>query len=874
MSEDNHKPPRFLYILRFFIEKRKALLLESNFEEIYNRIYIQKGRFAAYIWFWYQLLFSLPSFIKRSLYWSCAMFKNYFKVAIRNIQRHKTYLFINISGLAVGIACSMLILFWIQNELSYDRFHKNAERMYRIACKGSLGNSTFDYTLTSAPLAQTLINHYPEVEGAVRILDIELIIPNTRVTYGDKSFSEQNILAVDSSFFNIFSFPVIEGDENTALKQPYSVVLTRSTAEKYFNTSSVLGKILSLGKYDLTVTGVIENIPQNSHFDFNFLVSLSSLGVERSKVWLSNDFVTYVLLQKGSNPDDLDAKFPEIVKNYAFKGRNYEEFVSEGNYWNYYLQPLLSIHLDSNLEHEFKVNGNRTYVHIFIIVAIVTILIACINFINLSTAISLNRAKEVCLRKVIGSERFQIIRQFLFESVMFSFFSLLLGILIVTILLPVFNSITGSTFTLKLLNNGYLLLGFICLSVIIGFSSGLYPAFIVSSFNPVSVLKGQTGIGRKNYLIRNLLIIFQFAISITLIIVVTIITRQVDFMQNENLGFEKEHVIVINNAQSLGDKIDEFKESMLQNPDILSAASSYSLPGQNFHGTSFFLVPKGEISLKLNLYYCDSDFAGTLDMKIDRGSFFSPKSGSDITSVVLNEEAVILLGLDNPIGRKLGFYWRQKPNEVTIVGVVNDFHYQTMREKIGPLAMVEFPTNRDAPRFISVRTNSADYGRTIETIKNIWDKFGSGITFDYSFLDKEYENIYQYEQYTNRVVFVFSIISIIMANLGLFGLVSYMAEQRRKEIGIRKVLGSRKTGIVGLLSKDLLKGVLIANIFSWPVAYYLSNSWLQNFSYRINVNWWVFILSGFLAFLIAFITISIQLFRFANANPVEALRYE
>ncbi|MFC2141448.1 ABC transporter permease [Acidobacteriota bacterium] len=794
------------------------------------------------------------------------MFNNYLKIAWRNIRKHKVYSFINISGLTIGIACSILIFLWVLNQSSYDRFHENADRIYRIAVKGSIGNTKINYPSTPAILAEKLKDVFPEVEETVKIRRFDGAVP---VSYYDRPFNQKNIFTVDSSFFNVFTCSVLHGDTATALNEPNTAVITKEMGDKYFGAEDPMGKTLTLfGNSEYIVTGIVESFPSNSHFHFDLLISAASFQFSQNTDWLQSFFRTYVLLREGASSIELEAKFPDFIKSHAFfynqfEQGGYDRWASEDNFWEYHLQPLTDIHLHSNLSGEFEANGNAMNVSIFTITAVFILLIACINFVNLTTARSSLRAREIGVRKVVGSSRLQLIKQYLIESFMLSFLALLLGVTLVQCLLPYFRNFTGCDLSIHVFQNWIILPGLTAFGLLIGLLSGCYPAFYLSALRPVSVLKGKPQEGLKRSWLRNGLVVFQFSISIILIIGTCIVYKQLKYIQNTKLGFEKEQVVVIQNARNLGGHRDSFKESLLKNPGIIQAAASQTLPGKHF--INWLFSPEGLEPITLNVCLCDEDFLKTLKMEMAIGRFFNPELRLDREAIILNETAANLLGWENPLGKKMKF-----GEDRTVIGVVKDFYYESMRESIRPAAFILFPGSD----YVSVRIRPDDVAGTIGIIEEIWNQFLPGQPFEYSFLDEDYDSIYRNEQQMGRLFTLFSFLAIFIASFGLLGLTSFTAQQRTKEIGIRKVFGASYSKIVFLLSKEFLRWIILANIISWPVAWYFMDKWLQTFAYRTNMSLWLYGSAGFLAMIIALVTVSIQTIKAARANPIDSLRYE
>jgi len=795
------------------------------------------------------------------------MFTNYLKIALRNLKKYKGYSFVNISGLAVGVACSVLILLWIQDEFSYDHFHEKAARIYRIASRGVFGSTKISQTFTPAPMPQAMKNEFPEIEHIVRLYGNV----NTVVEYGTKVFDESQIMLADSTFFDVFSFTFMKGEPKTALTEPSAVVVTEAIAQKYFGDEDPLGKVISFyfdEKYEMKITGVIENVPRNSHFHFDFLVSLvSARGLYNSTDWNDNTFKTYLVLREGTSAEQLEAKFPEFIIKYVGGGN--ENFLADGDSWEYFLQPLTRIHLHSHLSREIEPNGNATYVYIFGVVAVFILLIACINFMNLTTARSTNRAKEVGMRKVIGSSRQQLMRQFLGESILISFLAFAVALVIVSIILPWFNHFVGKQLELTRFNNPQMIFSFVGLIVLIGLISGSYPAFVLSAFRPAAVISGELRKGMKNKWLRNLLVIFQFTISIVLIVGTFVIGSQLNFFQNKNLGFNKSQVIVVKNLLPPGNQGVSFKNSLLQHANITAVTMSHTLPGRSF--VNEYFKPENRPGITLNVCMCDADFIETMQLEMAQGRFFSAEFTTDALAIVINETAAKLLNWEAPLGKT----FRSMGQTFHVIGVVQDLHYESFHAAISPMAFLNLRSPlKWRQNHFSIRVASANMAEMVKFIENTWLSIAPGIPFNYSFLDQDYEGLYRNEQQTGKVFVIFSFLAIFIAALSLLGLTSFTVEQRTKEIGIRKVLGASVPQIILLLSKEFTKCVVIANVIAWPIAYYVMNKWLQKFAYRIEIGWGTFFIAGLLTLMIALITVSWQAFRAALANPVENLRYE
>ncbi|HKI79545.1 MAG TPA: ABC transporter permease [Ignavibacteriaceae bacterium] len=807
------------------------------------------------------------------------MLKNYLHVAIRNIKNSKGISLINIVGLAIGITCCIAIFLYVKNELSYDTFNKKADQIYRVYLNGKINGRVILSASSTAPLGEEMTKELPEVLNYVRVRSFGIPV----IRYKDKIFSEDKFYLADSTFFDVFTVKFLEGDPSTALTKPNTVVITKEMAEKYFGSEDPIGKILNADKKrDYIVTGVVEKFPANSHFHFDFLGSLSTYEDSRNPFWLSNNYYTYLLLSKGTDVKVLQEKINSVVRKFVapqvqtVAGISLSQFLAAGNKYDFELQPLKSIHLHSHLEGEVEPNSDINYIYIFSAIGLAILLIACINFMNLSTAKSEKRAKEVGIRKTLGSNKGQLIKQFIVESILMSCISVVLAIGLLEILLPVFNNVSGKNISPAFLENFHTIPLLICFAIVVGLIAGIYPAFILSAFNPVDVLKSKTKRSGKGSGLRSGLVIFQFAISIILIISTFIIYNQLNFIRDKNLGFNKDHILVIKRTDDLGSKSLVFQQELKNNPDIKLTSASNTIPGKELSNSSYKL--KGASSNDLQLLwqlYTDYNFAKTYQLKLLKGRYFSKDHPSDTLAVVLNEAAVKAFNLKNPIGKEIIKFGASQDDYLLykIIGVVKNFNFQSLHQSIRPLVMVMFSSDYYG-RFISVRMTSADYTGTISLIQKTWKKFAGGEALSYNFFDSQWSALYFSEQKTGQLATTFSILAIFIACLGLLGLAAFVAEQRTKEIGIRKVLGASISEIIVLLSKDFIKWVLIANIIAWPVAYYFMNNWLKDFAYRISIPWWIFPASGIIAFIIALVTVSSQTLKASVSNPVNALKYE
>ncbi len=807
------------------------------------------------------------------------MLKNYLFVALRNLRKYKSFSLINIFGLAIGVTCCIVIFLFIRNELSYDRFNKNADRIYRIHFHAFFNGKDVNLAVSAAPLEPTLLRDFPEVVSATRIAKLGFPV----LRYKDKAFSEERFYWVDSTFFNVFTLHFLEGNPKTALTQPNTVVITQAMAKKYFGSANAMGKILNMDrKNDYVVTGVVDGFPRNSHFQFDFLGSLTTIPDSRNQIWLSNNYYTYVVLRKGTDPSTFEKKMNEDLRKYigpqikSATGVSYNQFESAGNRIGFYLQPLTSIHLHSHLDYEIEPNSDVMYVYIFSAIAFLILLVACINFMNLSTARSERRAKEVGIRKTLGSNRRSLVFQFLSESTLISLIAVFISIGLVELLLPLFNDISGKQLRLGVLDNFYSIPLLILFAVVIGIIAGSYPAFYLSSFIPVKVLKIESRKGNRKSILRSILVITQFAVSIMLFISTFIIYNQLKYIQNKNLGFNKENVIIINRTDDIGSQIDSFKQELLSNTSVLNVCNSTGIPG-NQSGDNVF-KPEGNSSndaQDIRTLACDMNFAKTYGINMTEGRFFSKEHPSDSSAVVLNEAAVKALRLKDPVGKVIQNMpgLNRTVQKYVIIGVTNDFNYQSLKEKVQPLILLLFHQGGFG-KFTAVRITSGNVHETIQFLEDTWKKYAGNEAFDYNFLDQNLQHLYMADIRTSRIAAVFSIIAIFIACLGLLGLAAFITEQRTKEIGIRKVLGASVPEVIALLSMQFVKWVVIANVIAWPLAYFTMNKWLQNFAYKTSIGFWVFAISGVAALVIALLTVSAHAVKAATANPIKSLRYE
>lgn len=806
------------------------------------------------------------------------MFRNYFKIAIRNLRRSKAFTAINVAGLALGIAICHSSSRTGYRARSADRWNSKSDRIVRVSLRGKMQVGELNEASVMPPVAATLQKDFPEIEEATRILNGG----SPRITYGDKTFREDALAFADSNFFRVFSVPLIKGDTHTALINPYSVVISRAVAKRYFGNDDPMGKVIQFKdqKAAATVTGLFDEIPDNSQFHFGVLMSMSSYPEARSDSWLNGSYFTYLVLPKQYDYKKLEAKLPQEIDKYIGPqlkkgmGITMDEFRKNGNSVNLYLEPLTSIHLHSATTNDMEPHGNTQYIYIFGVVALFMLLIACINFMNLSTAGASKRAREVGVRKVMGSVKGQLVWQFLLESLLLTTIGLVLALVIVRMALPFFNQLVGKQLTLDLISNPWVLPGLILFGLITGLLAGGYPAFFLSSFNPVTVLKGKLSSGKKSSGIRSGLVVFQFCISIALMIGTLVVYKQLSYIHNKDLGYNKEQVLVVEQAWWLGDNRNVFMQHLREDPRVISLSASGYLPAGYSNNNSFFTYSDANTTqmIKGIQYVVDENYIPTLGMQMALGRNFSKDYPSDSSGIIINQVAVRSYGWkDNPIGHTIVHREDHGVNTVYhVVGVVKDFNFRSLHEQITPLAMTLGPDWND----IIVRTNTKDVAGLLSSVHRYWDGATKESAFTYSFLDQRFDNTYKAEQNIGLILGIFAGLTIFVACLGLFGLATFTAAQRFKEIGIRKVLGANVTGLVALLSKDFLKLVGIAIVIAAPIAWWVMNRWLQDFTYRTTISWWVFGAAAVLSLLVALLTISSQAIRAATANPVKSLRSE
>lgn len=807
------------------------------------------------------------------------MFTNYLKVALRNLLRQKGFTFINIIGLSVGIASAMLIFMFVYNEMNFDRFHKQSKNIYRIYQNSQIDGEAISSSWTPVPMAPTLKADYPEVLNAIRLVEA-----GNMLIESEQKFYSLQTLYVDSSFFRIFSFPFLSGDIQKALLEPRTVVLTETAAHKLFGESDPINKMVRI-ENDSTlfrVAGICKDPPSNSHFFFDLLISFDSYWDVKSTFWLNNNLYTYVLLPDGYPYHELEKKFPEMIKKYmgpqvqSVAGISLEDLMKKGTVFRFKLQPLENIHLNTDINHGFKPSSNKKYLYIFSIIGIFIILIAGINFMNLSTARSTARAREVGMRKVLGSDRRRLVQQFLAESVLLSLFSLLVAIILLELFLPDINRMMNVSLSFSLLKSWQYAGLLFSFTIIVGILAGFYPAFLLSSFHPSAIFKEKLQAGSKGNLLRSILVVIQFFIAIVILSGTFVVYRQLKYMQSKELGFDKEKLMIIDRTSALSKKLSPFIAEIKKLPRIIDASNSTSVPGFPNSDNGFMVEGRSLTQIyDMVTNWVDYSFLNTMRIPIKEGRYFSADLASDSTAAVINEAAVKKLGLKEPIGTRI-----MEPNRNgkftfrPIIGVVRDFHFRSLHSAIEPYIMIVKRKDMDWSGVIAIRIGPGDLKKAVRQIEDVWKVYTNGQPMDYQFLDEKLNTLYAEEQRTGSLSLIFTILAILLACLGLLGLISYTTVQRTKEIGIRKILGASTSRIVKILSLETIKLIIISSLLAWPVAYFFLRGWLADFAFKIGLNPLVFLIPTIIIFVLSLITIGYQAIYAATRNPADSLRYE
>ena len=808
------------------------------------------------------------------------MLRNYIKLALRHMWKHKSYVLLNTLGLAVGIASFILIGLFVVHELSYEKFHENKDRIYRLILDAKIGEQEVLGAFTPSPMAGAFIEEIPEITDAVRMDNWG----ETVIRYEDRTYIEDHFALADSSFFNIFSLSFVSGNPQTALNAPHTVVLTESAARKYFGDEDPIGKLLLVGT-DTThyaVTGICTNLPENSHFDFNMLGSFLTHWRAQEETWLSNSFATYVLLTDGSLPDQVEEKIIPVLEKHIgpeiqqFMGITIEEFHEFEGRYGILLQSLTDIHLNPDIDQQFKTPNDKKYVYIFSLVAIAILIIAVINYMNLSTARSASRAHEVGMRKVVGSEKKALVWQFLTESIVLTFLALIIALLFVELLTPYYNNLVQLQLKLSYLDQWYIIPLLIALSILVGIASGAYPAFFLASFKPVTVLTGKMGSGVKSGILRSTLVVFQLSISIMIIVATIVIFRQIYYMLNKDLGFNKEQLMVLEQVHVLEDKIPVFKKEIENLPGVIACSHSTAVPG-HMNNVNGYLI-EGQTTddmVIITTTWTDHDQLKTYELELVQGRFFSDEFTSDSNACVINETAVKNFQLEDPLVKRFIQPTPRSDERIfhNVVGVVKDFHYASLHDNIYPYIFLN-AGNRMNWGYFSIRIGPENMRQTISQVEKTWKDFTNNYPIQFFFLDEDFNNQYGEDKRTGSLSLIFGILAIFIASLGLYGLTSFTVEQRTREIGIRKAHGANIGRVVYLMLREITLLIGIATIIAWILAYFYLNNWLENYHYRISLNPADFIIALVIVLLISWFTISFWTTKAARTNPAEALRYE
>jgi len=796
------------------------------------------------------------------------------------MRKRAGFILLNIGGLAIGLTSFLFISLYVINEQSYDRFHRNYENIYRIKIVGQMAGSKLDQAVTAAPMAQAMLRDYPEVLKVTRVRQMG----DWLIRFGDKKFNEDGVMFADSTFFDVFDFKLIKGDPQTALVRPRSMILTEEYAKKYFGDQEPIGQrmIVESDTVLYTVTGILRNVPDNSHIKFDMLASMSTYpGLANDQFWVSHSFLTYIVVRDGTDKNDLQNKFREMVIKYVgpqlkeIIGQTIEDFRKAGNDFSYILEPLKDIHLRGATQYNLEPPGSVTTVYIFAVIAVLILVVAIINYVNLATAKSAARAKEVGIRKVSGGSKSGLIIQFLAESLIIVGIATLLALLLVFILTPSFNQLIGKDLSLGLINNIPGILSLVALVIIIGIASGFYPAFVLASFNPAVVLKGTMSPGSMSKRLRGLLVVFQFTVSIIIIIGSIIVYNQLNLLTEKDIGFNKDNLIIIRRVDAFWQQLEPFRTQLLEIPGVEKAGFSRTVPGKDFNNNAFFNDNDPEKNTYLiNQTAVSFDFPEALGVRLTDGRFFSREYGTDSTAVLINEAAVKSLGLDDPLGKYiLQPAGPQQWNRLKIIGIMKDFNIESMHKAITPVC---FTVNGGGggDQYATVRLSGRDIQGTISEIEKVWQNFTSDMPFQYDFFTDRWNNLYSSEVKTGRIFLIFSFLAIFIACIGLIGLVTYITNKRTREIGIRKSYGASNQIILALLSKEMLYIIIVSSLIAYPVAYFGSRYWLQGFASRISVSPLIFILATLITLIIGWLSISSQTMKAANYNPANALRVE
>ena len=854
--KSKYRPPKVAeWLLSKMSEYESTFLFSGDLCENYERIVKESGLVKAKLWYWSQVIFSIIPYLKFKIRWGFIMFKNYCKIAYRNLFKYKSHFFINIFGLTMGIACFMIIILFIQHEWSYDRYHKNADRIYRIESRDSFNPRAVGNTRLQAPIASALMKEFPEVVNACRLW----LRRNILISKGDKKFYEERFFYADPSVLDIFTFPLLKGDSEIALENPNSILITETMAKKYFAKDDPIGQELIIdNKRTYQVTGIFKDIPKNSHLRFDFFIPFSNLvhrfGNTVNEWNRMSAFQIYILLQPNYLPKVLELKLLAFQQKYMLQRETL------------YLKPLTSIHLHSHLPTELEPNSDIRYLYIFSTIAVLILIISCINFMNLATAKASNRLKEVWIRKTVGAYRWQLIFQFLSEAILLSFMALFLAILVVHIFLPIFNVVVQKDLAVDY-TSIIAILRFVGIALFVGILAGSYPAFFLSSFQNVAVLKSAMSVGLKNTGLRKGLIVFQFTISIALIASTMIIYNQLNYIRKKNLGFKKEQMLIVFlKDKALQQKSEFIKRELLQLQNVSAVTASDGRPSKTGMET-WFKAEGLEKEMWINTYGIDYDFINTYEMEITMGRNFSKDFVTDHEGAFLvNEAATMAFGWSNPINKKLAWFGKERK----VIGVIGDFHFKSLHENIEPLIFYL----ESEPSELTLRLTTDDITSMLSYLGKKWEQLSPNYPLEYIFLNDSFDSLYRAEDRLGKIFGYFAILTIFIASLGLYGLAAFTAEQRTKEIGIRKVFGASISQMVLLITKEIFVLISIAILLGLPFAYYFMNRWLQDFAYKVELGLIHFLLTGCFALFLAMMTVSYHSLKAAFSNPVDALKYE
>ncbi|MCU0462476.1 MAG: ABC transporter permease [Bacteroidales bacterium] len=808
------------------------------------------------------------------------MLKNFFINAIRSMRKQRGYVLINVGGLAIGLTSFLFITLYVVHELSYDRFNKNYENIYRLKVVGRLAGGELDQAVTAAPMSQAMLTDYPEVLNSTRVIQMGAWL----MVFGENKFNEDGVLFADSTFFSVFDFKLLRGDPETALVRPRSIILTEEYAKKYFGNVDPMGQkiMVEVDTIFYTVTGVVRDVPDNSHIKFDMLASMSTYPrIANFPNWISHNFYTYIVVKDGIDKSVLQDKFQGMLIKYVgpqiqqFLGYSLDDFKKSGNDFGYALEPLKDIHLKGATQYNLEPAGSPSTVYIFAVIALLILVIAIINYINLATAKSAGRAKEVGIKKVAGINKSGLVTQFLGESLIIVTIATILALLMVYALTPFFNQLIGKELSVSLFDNAAGILSLVALILVVGISAGSYPAFILASFNPVEVLKGTLNPGSMSKNLRGLLVVLQFTVSIVIIIGSIIVYNQLNFMTKKDLGFNKENLVIIRRPDAFFRQLEPFRDQLLQIPGVEKVGFSRQVPGTNFNNNAFlndedpekktYLLQQAQVSL---------DFPQALGVQLLEGRFFSREYGTDSTAVLINEAAVRSLGLKDPVGKNiLQPIGPQQFQKLKIIGVMKDFNITSLHKAIEPVCFTVLrPGGGD--QYATVRLTGENIPATIREIEQKWNSFTTMQPFQHEFFSDTWNNLYSSELKTGKIFILFSVLAVFIACLGLLGLITFITNKRTKEIGIRKTYGASIQVVLRLLSREVVFLILISSLIAYPIAYFGSKYWLNGFASKVSISPFVYILATLAALVIGWLSISYQTIKAASYNPAKALRIE